>query len=53
MRTWSRQFAYEDRNRAAGLCTRAKSHGKRDPSSKNLCRKCLRLARVQRRKSRP
>ena len=52
MRIWSPQLAYEDRNRAAGLCTRAKSHGLRDPRSRNLCHKCLRLAR-RKRKSRP
>ena len=45
MRTWTKQTAYEERNRAAGLCARSKRHGQRDPRSRNLCRGCLRRAR--------
>lgn len=45
MRAYTRQLSYEDRNRAAGLCTRSKRHGRRDPRSKNLCKRCLRTAR--------
>ena len=45
MRTWSKRVRYEDRNRSAGLCTRSKRHGRRDPRSKNLCASCLRRAR--------
>lgn len=45
MRTWSRRVRYEDRNRDAGLCTRSKRHGRRDPRSRNLCRRCLKTAR--------
>ena len=48
MRAWTRQLRYEDRNRTAGLCARSKRHGKRDPRSKNLCRRCLKSARERR-----
>lgn len=52
MRAWTRQLAYEDRNRLAGLCTRSKQHGPRDPRSKNLCALCLKIARETGRDSR-
>lgn len=48
MRLWNRRVKYEDRNRALGLCTRSKRHGRRDPRSKNLCAECLRTAREAR-----
>lgn len=52
MRTRNRHVAYEDRNRAAGLCTRSKQHGRIDPRSKNLCAACLVNARTMRRAAR-
>jgi hypothetical protein len=52
MRAWTKQASYEDRNRAAGICVRSKRHGARDPRSKNLCRRCLRVAREMGREGR-
>jgi hypothetical protein len=52
MRRWNRRVKYEDRNRALGLCTRSKLHGRRDPRSKNLCAACLRDARERERSKR-
>lgn len=49
MRPWSSRVKYEDRNRAAGICTRSKQHGALDPHSKNLCPACLTNARLMRR----
>jgi hypothetical protein len=46
VRAWSRRVRYEERNRTAGLCTRSKRHGQRDPRSKNLCARCLKRART-------
>ncbi len=45
MRLWNRQTAYEDRHRAAGLCTRCPNP--RSPRSKNLCASCLKKQRLQ------
>lgn len=52
MRAYSRQLAYEDRNRSAGPCARSKRHGRHDPRSKNLCRRCLAVAREKGREAR-
>jgi NMD protein affecting ribosome stability and mRNA decay len=51
MRAWSKQVAYEDRHRAAGICTRCTR--RRDPRSKNMCAECLAIARRNNRRHQP